>query len=666
MNRLYYILKLFLVLFAWDVYGQFRPDQEINQDELEQSRQQPEKNVASRVVSWNLTHEGAFIDSIKLDTLHKFFHNYHPIFKQSITNTYTGNYGGAYLSNDYSKRNFASKFYFARTHDTFILTPERLNFYNTTTPYSMLDYSQSENQNRQNETRFNVLHSQNINRDLNVTFRYDQAKSAGQYSFQENRNNSIALYSSYNTEKINLYGGFISNRIRNLENGGMINPAQLLEISEQEFISMWLSDARFELRNMYFFANGEYIVGSKSVIGDVELFRPVASVIYKYKMENFIRTFREGDRSDNSEYFKNFYLNPEFTYDSTRFNSVNNQLQLKFHETAQKKFSFGQRAYIGVDFVNRLFAAPGYNNPVYPFYPGTFEKHLYIGPNPRWNKSSYANVYLGGGIFRHLGNFWTWDFEGKQYITGFLAGQTELKGLISKPLIFISDSAASIRIFGELINRVPDYFLQEYFSNRIKWENDFMNEQIMNASFTFISPLNKLEAGARYSLINNFIFHGYGGIPQQTKNEQLILSAFLNKDFTFGNFGFKMQVLWQKASASQYIHLPDFSARLVPYYDLVISKVLFTQIGMDIRFNTKYYVDAYDPATGFFYLQTQQKYGDYPYMDAFANLKLKRTRVFFQYMNIGSQFLNRPYFTALNYPMNRMTFRLGVAWSFYN
>lgn len=666
MKNIKYILSLFAIFVVLQVSGQFRPDEGMNPEDMEQKSQQPEKIVASRVVAWKLTHGGAFIDSVKLDTLHKFFHNYHPIYKHSITNTYTGNYGGAYLSNDYSKRDYATRFYFAHTHDLFFLTPERLDFYNTTTPYTMLDYSQSENQNRQNETRFNVLHSQNINRDLNFTFRYDQAKSAGQYNYQENRNNSITLYSSYNTQKMNLYGGFISNRIRNLENGGMVDPGQLLQVSEQEFISMWLSDARSEIRNFQIFANGEYILGTNSVIDEVEQFRPIASVIYQFRMDNYVRTFREGDRSNNSEYFKVFYLNPEFSYDSTRFRVLNNQVQLLFHETAQKRYSFGQRAFIGVDFVNRLFAAPGYNNPVFPFHPGTFERHLYLGPDARWNKTSYANVYIGGGIFRNLGNFWTWNFEGKQYITGYLAGQTELKGLISKPILFMSDSVAHISINGDLINRVPDYFQQEYFSNRVKWENNFVNEQSMNVAFTFISPLRKMEAGARYSLINNFIYHGYDGIPSQTRNELLILSAFLNKDFNLKNIGLKMQMLWQKASASQYIRLPEFSLRLVPYYDMVISKVLFTQIGMDIRFNTKYYADAYSPATGFFHLQNQQQLGAYPYMDAFANLKLKRTRVFFQYMNIGSQFLNRPYFTALNYPMNRRTFRLGVAWSFYN
>ena len=667
MVNLKIISIIFLGFLPLCLFAQIRPEfDSIGEGSEEQGTQSEKKYVKSRVVAWKLGGYGASADSVKLDTLNKFFHNYHPVYKSSITNTYTGNYGGAYLSNDFSQRKYNTEYYFARTHDAYFLTPDLLNFYNTTTPFTYLDYSQSENKNRQNETRFNVLHTQNISPNLNFVFRYDQAKSDGQYNYQANNNNSIALYSSFNKERLNLYAGFISNRIRNQENGGMVDDNQLLQVEEPEYIPMRLIDARSEIRNSYLFAAGEYKVGTTETVEDQEQFKHIASAVYYFKMSGFLRHFWEGETNDNSEFFPEYFLNPEFTHDSVRFRSLKNQLQILFHESGQKKFSFGQRAFIGTDIVTRSFAAPGYEQPVFPFHAGRFENHLYLGPLPRWNKKTYGNVYVGAGIFRHLGDFWTWDFEGLQYFAGYLAGQTELKGILSKPVIFWKDSLASFRITGELLNRVPDYFLNEYFSNRIRWKNNFINEQIMNASFGFSSPLRDMETGIRYSLINNFIYHDRKGLPAQTRNEVLILSAFLNKNFTLGPFGLNTMFLWQKASAQQYINLPEFSARLAPYLEFVISKVLFSQIGMDVRFNTRYYADAYHPATGFFYFQNEKLLGGYPYMDAFANLRLKRTNVFLQFMNVGSRFLNRPYFTALNHPMNKMTFRLGVSWSFYN
>ena len=665
-----YIILFFFVIISDCLSAQIRPARDMPFDEEESmvpdSVKRPERNIAARVVAWNLKNHGAFIDSMALDTLNRFFHNYHPAYKNSITNTYTGNLGSAYLNNDFSGRSFGTEFYFANSFDAYILTPDRLDFYNTTTPYTMLDYSQSENKNRQNETRFNVLHSQNINRNINVTFRYDQTKSDGQYNYQESRFHSISLYSSYSSDKLNIYGGAIFNRIRNQENGGIVDDNQLLEETEQEYLIMNLADARTEMKGNYFFASGEYRMGTTSEVEGKEIFKPIASLIYYAKSSSYLRLFREGEDGPNSEFFPVFNMNPDFTYDSVRMNVITNQAQILFHESAQKKFSFGKRAFAGVDIVYRMFAAPGYNEAVFPFHPGNYSSNLYTGPDRRWNKQTYNNFYVGGGIFRHLGDFWTWDVEGRQYLSGYRLGQTEINGNLQKPLFFMGDSAALIKIHGNLMNRKPDYFQQEYFSNRASWKNNFVNEQLMNAGISFHSPGRKLEAGARYSLINNYIYHNMAGVPAQANDGLLIFSAYLDKEFNLGAFSLKSQILWQKASAPQYVHLPDFSLRLVPSFDFVLAKVLYTQLGVDMRMNTEYYADAYQPSTGFFHLQNEKKLGSYPYMDAFANLKLKRTRIFFQYMNLGSGFLSKPYFTALHYPMNQMTFRLGVAWSFYN
>jgi len=654
------IASLFPLLLA----GQIRPRSSTEENDMEEPEKK-ERVVPPHVVSWKTSGFGAFLDSVKVDTLLRNYHNYHPAYKDGITNTYTGNYGGAYLSNDFSKRVYNTDFYLLRTHDAYVLTPSQIVYYNTTTPYTLLDYSQSENKNRNNETRFNVLHSQNVTPILNFTFRYDQAKSDGQYNFQENKNHFITLYSSYSGEKLTVNGGVIFNRIFNMENGGMANDDDLLS-TETEYVVMRLTDARSEYRTNYIFADAEYKLGVTDTTSKKEDFRPIAGVIYSFRLSENKRLFREGEDENNSDYFRDYYLNADFSHDSVRFNIVTNLIQLKFYESAQKKYSFGKRAYAGVEVVRNSYAAPGYKEPIFPFYPGTYTHYVYNGTELRWYERTFSNAFIGGGIFRQTGKFWQWNFEGRQYLTGFKAGQTELTGVISKPVGLLKDSLSGITISGSLVNRVPDYFQQRYFSNRIKWSNSFINEQLMNISFDYHSPRYNLNTGVNYSLVNNYIYHDTLGLPTQTKSELLLLSAYVNKEFRLRKFTLLTHLLWQKASAPRYIHLPDFSARVSLSYDMVVSKVLFIQMGADLRYNTAYYADAYHPVTGFFHLQNEKLLGNYPYLDGFANLKLKRTRVFVQYMNVASLGLNRPYFTALHHPMNRATFRLGVAWSFYN
>jgi outer membrane receptor protein involved in Fe transport len=101
-------------------------------------------------------------------------------------------------------------------------------------------------------------------------------------------------------------------------------------------------------------------------------------------------------------------------------------------------------------------------------------------------------------------------------------------------------------------------------------------------------------------------------------------------------------------------------------FKLLISKVLHTNFGVDVRYSTAYYAEAYSPATAQYYWQNQQKIGNFPIVDLHANLKLKRTRAFFQLQNAATGFLDVQYWAAPNYPLYRRTFRLGIAWSFYD
>jgi hypothetical protein len=246
------------------------------------------------------------------------------------------------------------------------------------------------------------------------------------------------------------------------------------------------------------------------------------------------------------------------------------------------------------------------------------------------------------------------------------AGQTELAGTISKPFTVFKDSMAALVLTGSINNMVADYFQEEFYSNHYRWNNDFSMEQRMDVNGTIISPRFKLKLSGNYAIVNNYIYNNDKGIPSQTDKELLVFSAFADKDFSFRNLHFRVRALWQQASNEDYIHLPDLSGFVSAYYKFVIAKVLFTQIGADTRYNTKYYADAYSPATGLFYLQNEKKYGNYPYIDVYANLRLKRTRVFFKMQNIGTNFLDGEYMATPHYPMPRSSFRFGISWLFYD
>uniref|UniRef100_UPI0032174CA4 putative porin n=1 Tax=uncultured Draconibacterium sp. TaxID=1573823 RepID=UPI0032174CA4 len=669
-----FITFLFIIFIPFVSVAQYDEDLEVGRKRGgdQEKEDAPKKEIVSKTRLWTVNGYGAFQDSTKLDTLHDYSHIFHPVYKKALTATYVGNYGTPAIDNNFFNRKYTTSYFFAQSREAYFLTPSKMEFYNVTTPYTRLDYSQSENKSKNNETRFNVVHSQNITPFWNFTFRTNQEKSDGQYTSQKTKNSFVALYTSYNRDAWNVYGGMISNLIQNEENGGLKSDSSIYKGQDAEFWNMRLGNSLSKYTNTTYFANSEYRVGKyieNENEDETETFTPVVGFLYSFQYDRNKQEFTDNEDTAN-DFFKNTYYPADYTVDSIRFNRVTNVFQLKQYESANKKYTFGKRAYIG----HELFrgSMPGEvvekaNKMDYPSW--------VLGSEPAndWRDSlvtrkdiKYSNVFVGGGIFRETGKFWTWNFEGKLYIAGRNSGQVELNGDISKPFKFWGDSTASINFTGSIENLVPDYFQERFYSNHFRWDKSLDMEQRMTFGGNLKLPERKFEIGANYSILNNYIYNDTLGIPNQANTQILVLSAYLDKDFNYRNLHFRTRLLWQKSSNEEYIHLPDFSTFVSAYYQFTISKVMFTQVGTDVRYNTKYYADAYSPATGLFYLQNEKEYGNYPYIDVYANLRLKRTRVFFKWMNIGTHFLNGVYITTPHYPMNRSTFRLGVSWAFYD
>lgn len=615
-----------------------------------------EKNIKPQLKCWQTDGFGAFRDSVVLDTLQDYYHLYHPVFKDVITAGFVGNYGTPYQNNNFFDRNSDVDFMFLRSREAYLLTPSKVTYYNTTTPYTVLDYTQSEHRTRKNETLFNILHTQNINPYLNFTLRFDQGRSAGQYKNQASKNNLFTLYSNYNDDQFSIHAGFITNSIENDENGGLTQDELIFDDADTDFLNVNLTETSSKFSNKYFYATAEYRIGKyvepepgtiDNEDGEELLseFKPLLGILYSFEYQGHRKEFVDMEDTTNT-FFPETYYGYDYVKDSVRFRVVKNILQIKQYENPDKKWSFGKRIFLGQEHTNASMPGP---------LTDYFRK-----------RKSYSNIWVGGGLFREEGQFWKWNAGGKVHVLGRNIGQTELTGSVSKPLSLLGDSLMSLNIKGNISNLVPEYFQEEFYSNHLRWSNNIKMEQRMTAQGSLSVPKRKLELSANYAVINNFIYNDTLGIPSQDNAQLLVLSAFVDKDFNYKNLHFRTRLLWQKASNEEVIHLPDFSAFVSLYYKFIISKVLFTQIGVDTRYYTSYFSDAYDPSTGLFYLQNDIKTGDYPYLDAYASLRLKRTKIFFKMINIGTEFMDRAYFTVPHYPMNRRTFRFGVNWVFYD
>ena len=545
-SPLTYLLLVAAMLCSFNVYAQREEDFDMrNEEELEQEI--PEQIIDPKIRMWRLKGFGAFQDSTILDTIQDYFHLYHPLYYKNVSISELGNYASPYINNDFFDRNSSVDFLFLRTREAYLLTPDKINYYNTVTPYTQMDYSQSENKNRKNETRFNVLHSQNVNPYWNFTFRFDQARSEGQYKRQASKNNFVTLYSSYNKTHLNIHSGFITNAIQNNENGGITKEAfdkkDILGNLDTDLIDVNLTESNSEFKNIHIFTNGEYRFGKFSEVetetDTFQNFRPIVGILYSFGFQRHIKQFKENESEDNT-FFPVRYYGDDFENDSIIYQKISNIVQLKQYENTNRKTSFGKRAFIGQEFVKAESPGP-------------------IAEDVNRQTKRFSNVYAGGGIFRETGDFWKWNFDGRIYLLGRNIGQTEINGTIFKPFHLLGDSLALLSVKGKIENRVADYFEEEFYANHIRWKNELKMEQNMTVNGTISFPKYKFKAGANYAIINNYLYIDTAGIPAQTEKELLVLSAFADKDFNYRNLHFRTRILWQKAYNSSFIHIPEFS-----------------------------------------------------------------------------------------------------------
>lgn len=200
------------------------------------------------------------------------------------------------------------------------------------------------------------------------------------------------------------------------------------------------------------------------------------------------------------------------------------------------------------------------------------------------------------------------------------------------------------------------------------WFTPLNKENETRFEVTFSVPDFALELGGWYGLVSNKIYYNTDSMVSQADGDVNLTSVYARKDFRIGGLHLDNKVLLQLSSNQEVVPVPLVSAFLSYYYEFwVVRDVLRLQIGLDGRFNTRYYAPSYNPALATFFNQRDFEIGNYPYVDAFVTGKWKRMRIFLKYQHLNKGlFGNGEYFSAARYPLNPGMFKIGISWGFYD
>ena len=206
---------------------------------------------------------------------------------------------------------------------------------------------------------------------------------------------------------------------------------------------------------------------------------------------------------------------------------------------------------------------------------------------------------------------------------------------------------------------------QHFYSNYFHWENEFVNQKHQELQFQFSRALSSINA--KSGIIHDFLYFNETLSPQQYKSALSYFNITFAQGFRFGNFGMDINVTYQNVSDNSIVRIPKIYSNSKLFYTNTLFKgALDLELGLNLRYYSKYFANAYMPALRSFYIQNEKEFGNYPFVDLYVNAKIKRARLFFKYEQLNSGFMPQNYFISPHYPNSDASFKFGVTWQLFN
>ena len=626
-----------------------------------------DEKVPTHIRAWQLDKWTGVADTLAgVDTTYMD----HPMRSQlndySISNITNSNIVSPVQSRVYFDRQKNVDFLFADPYAPYIITPQQVKYYHTTTPYSTVAYKKGfVTDLAQNDISFSF--TGNVSRRTNLGMTIDYLNSFGRFANQEGKTVFGSIFGSYNGDHYSLQSSFTWNTLSNFENGGLSNPSDLQGVLQPEDMPVKMRGMS-ALRYISGYLNHYYSIcvererkvnyrerdeEGKWVKKDSIKIEYVPVTTFRHIFEVNDATKRYVEKSIGQSILPNLYRDSTATNDSVACLTIKNTLAVTFEEEFNTWLKFGAMVYAMNEnqrhiLIDTLLPAPDLPDSIYL---------------PEWSN----NTYIGGALYKNRGKYIHYGFDGNVCLVGYKLGEFQVNGHMDAGFRLGKDSM-TIAAKAFFRNETPDYYLQHYRSNHYQWENTFQKTLRLHVSGEVAYPTQwvKPKLNVSFENITKHIYFDTDGLPKQMDGNIQVLAADLQLNITTPWINLDNHVIYQHASSDK-LPLPALTLYHNLYYHGCWFKALDAQIGVDMRFFTKYYAPILNPALGQFCVQNQEQVGNYPVMNVYANFYVRslRLKLFAQYQHFNASFMGKQYFEMPGYPMAPDMFRAGLAWHFY-
>jgi hypothetical protein len=210
-----------------------------------------------------------------------------------------------------------------------------------------------------------------------------------------------------------------------------------------------------------------------------------------------------------------------------------------------------------------------------------------------------------------------------------------------------------------------DFFLVQGFGEQHQWNNAFGGETRLVPELRYRNVRSNSDWRLRAHLVDGYLYWDEKGAPAQASSGVTLLQGIVRQDFRFGAFRWDNTLALQYTNAPE-INLPTYWGRHSLYYaGRLFGDALYAHVGADIRYNTNYAADAWDPVTAAFHLQNDQTLRFAPVVDVFFAGYVARARFMIKGVNLAQGLLQPGWFQTPGYPMPDRGILLQIDWVFW-
>lgn len=594
---------------------------------------------------------------------------------QTVSPAYaaTGNYCAEGYNMIYFERKPISDFMFADPISHWVPSEEKMRFYNTRIPMTLMGYSfGGGKENGQDD--LSLEFSANANKRLQIGALFDYLYSKGMYANQAAKDFTWGLSGSYIGERFEAQAYGYHYALTAQENGGITDDLYITDPAvvqggqnsvEAKQIPTRLTAAQNRITGGEFYVNGRYKLGfyKEEQVDDTTTIRtlvPVTSFIWTLKYREGRRRFKNNNAEQNLSFWDNTYFNPDLTNDQQKFWSLRNTLGVSLLEGFNKYAKAGLSAYLTHE-IRR------YGMETLAMEPTDVPLEIPLTPLPVADLRDHEQqnlLWVGAQLTKQQGRILNYDVTGEIGLVGPAAGEIKVGGGITTRIPLLGDTV-NISANGKFTNLSAPWFMQHYLSNHFVWNNDFSKTRTFRAGGEITIPWTWTRLSAGVENIQNALYFDKASMPRQHGGSVQIFSATLRQDLHAGCFHWENRITYQTSSNQDVIPLPQLAVNSNMYVTFRVA-TLRIQFGLDCDYFTRYKPVSYQPATMQFINSDGRWIGNYPFMNLYVNCRLSKTRFYLMMSHVNQGLTGDNYFSMPHYPMNPRRFQLGLSIDFAN